>query len=769
MPDVNGTTYQLILGHANWARCGPLPHERRWRYDQTRELLTLRPLPFTFPEQPGDRGPSIDDRRGATRDRHGHWYWLSPDQRAIRVRWAAGRRADHFWPPASAACVPSSALFNPRAPRAEPPTELRGLAATTGHYLVAGLTGALLLFDLHTGGTPTRLPLPPVAPGVPTAPFDLAPLADGGVAVLDRDNRVLWLLDASFRPRPLPTVGRGEPLLFQPKEIAAPRTPPTSVPPTPLDLSACARPVSVEPLPDGSLLVLDQPEGGHGSVLRYTLAAPTAPEIVALTPEALGDPDEPPLGLEPIQAHDIALVPAPDAGTGTLFVAAAGGNQAFALRLTLAGGLRLRVEPRFFPMRSYSGRALVAPLAARHAFYDQDALWLPLAELPRRRYEERAELRTPALDGHLPGCTWHRLCIDACVPPTASISVESRAADELGLLPLQPWQPEPALYRRGGGSELPYQSLWSRAELRQPDAGTWELLLQRAQGRFLELRLTLEGDGRSTPALRGLRAHYPRFSYARAYLPPLYQDDRASLDFLERFLANPEGLLTVLEGQIAGADALLDARTTPDEAVAWLGSWLGLAFDPAWSDYQRRLLLANAPYFFQRRGTLAGIIQAIRVAIDSDAGPAIFQDRQDNPRAGVRIVENFQTRRFSRAALGDSVSADETGSGDLRADARARAHRFTVLVPASICAGSIPNVEQLIARIVEVEKPAHTAFTLRRFWALFRVGEARLELDTALGAGGRFEPVQLDETALAEGYLTAAYPANLSDRTVLDR
>lgn len=771
MPDVNGTTYQLLLGEADWARCGPAPYERRWRYDQPRELLTLRPLPFQFAQPTGDGGLSGAERRGATRDRYGHWYWVGPDERSIVVRWAGGRGPEHFWPPMDDACAPAGPTFRPRE-QADPVGEmLRGLAATTGHYLVAGVAGGLLVFDLHTGGPPTRLALPPARPGAPTLPFDLAPTADGGVVVLDRANRVAWVLDATFRPQPPPAPGPREPLLFQARGASPPRVTTPSAAPAPVDLSACARPVSVEPLPDGSLLVLDQPEAGPGTIRRYIPGAAGPPEAVPLTPEALGDPAEPPLSLGPIRAHDIAFVPAsgrPDA-FDALFVVDAGGNQAFALRLALAGGLRLRVEPRFYPMRAVTGKALVAPLGAGHAYYDQGDLWLPLAELPRRRYEDWAELRTPPLDGHVPGCVWHRLCLDACLPPTARVTVASRAADEVALLPLQPWQPEPALYRRGGGSELPYQSLWARDELRQADAGTWELLLQRAEGRYLELRLTLEGDGRSTPAIRGLRAHYPRFSYARAYLPPLYQEDRASLDFLERFLANPEGLLTVIEGLIADAHAFLDPRTVPEEAVAWLGAWLGLAFDPAWSDHQRRLLLANAPYFFQRRGTVAGITQAIRVAINPDAGPAIFQDQQEGPRAQVRLVEHFHTRHFSRAALGDSTGPDEALTGDVRADARARAHRFTVLVPATICAGRIAGAEGLIERIVAAEKPAHTAFTLRRFWALFRVGEARVGLDTALGAGGRFTPITLDATALAEGYLEAAYPSNLSDRVVLDR
>jgi hypothetical protein len=70
---------------------------------------------------------------------------------------------------------------------------------------------------------------------------------------------------------------------------------------------------------------------------------------------------------------------------------------------------------------------------------------------------------------------------------------------------------------------------------------------------------------------------------------------------------------------------------------------------------------------------------------------------------------------------------------------------------------------------VALEKPAHTQFTVKQYWALFRVGEVRLGLDTVLGEGGRFTWIRLGDTALAEGKLAAAYPFVLTDRTVLAR
>jgi hypothetical protein len=75
----------------------------------------------------------------------------------------------------------------------------------------------------------------------------------------------------------------------------------------------------------------------------------------------------------------------------------------------------------------------------------------------------------------------------------------------------------------------------------------------------------------------------------------------------------------------------------------------------------------------------------------------------------------------------------------------------------------------MVQRIVNLEKPAHTAFDVRRYWDYFRVGEARLGTDTVLGEDSRFLPILLGQGYLAEGYLSPDYPGDVPDRIVVDR
>jgi hypothetical protein len=102
---------------------------------------------------------------------------------------------------------------------------------------------------------------------------------------------------------------------------------------------------------------------------------------------------------------------------------------------------------------------------------------------------------------------------------------------------------------------------------------------------------------------------------------------------------------------------------------------------------------------------------------------------------------------------------------------RRDAHRFTVLVPTR---PNEPPAERerrlaLIDRIVGRERPAHTDSEVKPFWALFRVGGARVGLDTQLGDSGRFVAMVLDAGYLGQGWLAEGQPWGAADRTVIGR
>ena len=300
--------------------------------------------------------------------------------------------------------------------------------------------------------------------------------------------------------------------------------------------------------------------------------------------------------------------------------------------------------------------------------------WVPLIEQRRPRYVIDAVIETPIepvwFNGREPDCVWHRLMLDACIPPETKIEVWSRAANEASELPFTQWQPEPILYSRGDGSEQPFAQTSNGIQGSSLNAGdeatarirTWELLFQRARGRFLQLRLRLVGNGRSTPRLRALRAYYPRFSYLEHYLPGVYREDEQSASFLDRFLSNFEGFYTALEDKIASAQMLFDVRSAPAETLEWLASWLAVVLDPAWDDQRRRLFIKHAMDFFQYRGTIRGLQMLLRLALEDCTDDSIFDPPGSKPgrREAIRIIETYRSRRTAGVALGDPT---ELGGG----------------------------------------------------------------------------------------------------------
>jgi hypothetical protein len=361
------------------------------------------------------------------------------------------------------------------------------------------------------------------------------------------------------------------------------------------------------------------------------------------------------------------------------------------------------------------------------------------------------------------------------------------------------------------------------ADLRlMEEIGVWELLIQESQGRYAQVRLELAGNGRITPMIEALRVYYPRFSYPERYLPAIYRDpaDADAASFLERLLANNEGFYSEIEGKMRDVSLLFDARSAPGEALDWLAGWYGLLVDPLWADIQarrvvqmtagsssspwkraaynprfdrRRLFIRYARKLYQRRGTLDGIRFALLLLLDPclelllerfkqaavNATDPLHRDLDrlamphPTPVTGeqaledmlyayvlaqpsqVRLVERFMTRGGRELLAGDP-----TATGDAR-PFEADAHRFSVLTPQGMSA----EEEAMVGRIINLEKPAHTQFEVRRFWDAFRIGEIRLGLDTVVGPESRFAPIVLGQHHIAEGYLA---PHRVVDRLTVN-
>jgi phage tail-like protein len=891
--DVNGTRMKLLLGRADWAACsdgdgnslelawdaGPATTVPDTFWDASLNELTLQPEPVEYPVSPLPDPPRLVDRRGAGADPFGNWYWIGADAASVEVFSPGDGSTATLWPApdmtasASAASAPGG-FGAAQAPPVVVPTGLSGAAVTEDLFLAIGTLDppGLLVFDLRIGGPPMHLPWPVE---VAFRPLDIATRPGGGVFVLDAVNARAWELDRHFRVVPAALPDPTEPPGGSFAPAGGPSSPPLGVAVlSPVEATPLTgAPIAIEAASDGGFLILDGGEDAPSSAVSYYAGgAQVGPAAPLQNPElSFG-----------VHGQDMARV-----GT-VLFVADSLGSQCYAFGLTLTpAGPQLALSPAFYPMRRYGGKGLVA--AGGVANYDFGDRWLPLVAQPLERYPDTGTVVTMVLDSGLPGCLWHRLMIDARMGPGTGIQVWSVAGDDPQALEAADWQPEPDPLERANGSEFPFVDLGPYA--------TYELLLQGGYGRFLMLKLELAGNGRATPRVRALRAWYPRFSYLHQYLPAVYGEDPDSASFLDRYLANIEGLLTAVEDQIAAVQLLFNPQTVAADALPWLAGWVALALDPLWDERRRRQFIASALQFYGVRGTIRALEIALRFALDPQVPASVFTDPEPSGPGGPRIVEAFRTRstpgivfgdpqdsaqprqvtstlrwtpdqgrdsleqryatylsdcglqpsdfplaepeddstaawlNFCTAVLGFIPQAPDPArwsdflqsrysnpgavltaygvSGAAPSDfsqlappsestlppdgaalldwfqfqsvvlpMESAAHRFTVMLPWPL---SVPDssgdqsnvltqaqIRDVASRVIELQKPAHTRFDIKFFWAAFRVGEARVGLDTQLASGSR-APELLEPALLGRDYLGASYLAGQPASDVIRR
>jgi hypothetical protein len=132
-------------------------------------------------------------------------------------------------------------------------------------------------------------------------------------------------------------------------------------------------------------------------------------------------------------------------------------------------------------------------------------------------------------------------------------------------------------------------------------------------------------------------------------------------------------------------------------------------------------------------------IETLRAAWGSTSGPASFSDvplPKTLPPDGAQLRDWYQ---FEAVYL----------------PMRRTAHAFTVLLP--VCVGESGDFDHdqrraRATRIVTLQKPAHTVFDVKFYWAAFRIGEARLQLDTVVDRGSR-SPALLMPLVLGRDHL----------------
>ena len=318
--------------------------------------------------------------------------------------------------------------------------------------------------------------------------------------------------------------------------------------------------------------------------------------------------------------------------------------------------------------------------------------------------------------------------------------------------------------------------------------------MRALRGRYLWVRITLHGNGRDSPEIAALRAYGPRFPVRDQYLPRLYHETEfgaaadarvapgepqsTPADFLERFLGNVEGWLTALEDRVAAAHLVTDPDTATEPSLDWLGSWIGVAFDPALPAARRRDWLRHAAELARFHGTRRGLLLALDIATDGGV------------RAGrIVVVEGFRIRRLLAPLLGVDLNVEDdpllpglviSGNsvvGDTLILAEAERVELLALFRDEVASASereavlafyerlayrtlvLVHGDQedegeggLLRRIVELEAPAHVEMQIARAtWPLLTGIASLVGVDTWLGPPRPVQPARANRSTLGNG------------------
>lgn len=315
------------------------------------------------------------------------------------------------------------------------------------------------------------------------------------------------------------------------------------------------------------------------------------------------------------------------------------------------------------------------------------------------------------LDSGVPGTTWHKVVLDAELPPGTTVTVETGTSDR-GTTPPKAWDAP----RDTFGHPIPFST-------DVPDQ-----LVQSPPGRFLWLRMTFGSTGSATPSIRAIRAHHPRNSPI-ALLPAFWQRDPETRRFTERFLALIERVDTGIEATYEQFLRDLDPSAAPMELTDWLGALLDLAFDPSWPLDRRRALLGSAVELYRIRGTPEGIRRYVEIYTGRE--PVVLESFLGRPGRATYLGVPGTILGCTTSLCG--CAPDRTPDAALY---DRYAHRFTVVAPLADPLGCDAEVAAaVVGRIVEVNKPAHTAHTVEIARADARVGlQSRVGIDLVLGA-----------------------------------
>src|SRR6185295_3609602 len=202
------------------------------------------------------------------------------------------------------------------------------------------------------------------------------------------------------------------------------------------------------------------------------------------------------------------------------------------------------------------------------------------------------------------------------------------------------------------------------------------------------------------------------------YLPAIYHEDPLLERFLRAFeqllVGSEEGIPPSLEQAIAGIATLFDPKHTPQEFLGWLAGWTAFTLRADFSPDVQRKFIANIIQRYRRRGTLENLRELLAIFVEGDH----------------KVMET--TAGELQVNVHSTVGVDTwIGGGP--------AHFFEVTIsllelqPGQMVK-TIERQKKIALSLIDLEKPAHTFYTLQIEHPTIRVGfSSTVGIDTLIG------------------------------------
>jgi phage tail-like protein len=321
-------------------------------------------------------------------------------------------------------------------------------------------------------------------------------------------------------------------------------------------------------------------------------------------------------------------------------------------------------------------------------------------------YKYPKKIKTKKLDSLDEKTRWYKITIDQDIPPNTLVKLSYLCSDH----------------------EMPEDENWTVGSINSNNT-----LILDCVGRYLKLKVDLSSfDQNESPSFSKMVVYFSMPTYMR-YLPEIYHEDEQSKIFLERFLSIFQTLLEETENKISSFIKYLDVRATPEEYLHWLSSWLSLSFDEGWGSGNIRSFLERAPDIFRKRGTREGIEEILSIYLEK----TVRNNLQGQSGSHLKKEKDEYSKKYIISTIGDDFGnrLERCGNYFFILEGKEELNELSGKL-------SDPNIKELlennsqdvlpycffvflnpilidykraevIKRIIEEEKPAHTVGIVR--------------------------------------------------------